>query len=146
MSLAKFVCVSRYWKSGQLFLKCLTRVAVCALLKISLSISQSKGRKTKPMGFLEMPGNILFLLLGEEKICPAGSLFQSWPLLCQFIPCFFILPFQSDTTKCWITYYVLVGILSLVWSRTIKLLKRSALINNFNNYMENSKCRMMING
>lgn len=69
-------CIFRYWENGQLFLKCLTRVAAHALLKISLSTCQSKvGEHSKPMSFLEMPGNIWFLVSGEEKPCCVSSYF-----------------------------------------------------------------------
>lgn len=144
-------CIFRYWKNGQLFLKCLTCVAVCALLKISLSISQGKGGEhSKPMGFLEMPGNIWFLLSGEEKPSPVSSLFLSWPLLCQFGHCFFILllysSFLSNPGKCWRKCYCTSWTLSSIWSRTSKLLKDLLiLLNNFNNYMANCNSRMMIN-
>lgn len=108
-------CIFRYWENGQLFLKCSTHVAVRALLKISLSICQSKGGEcSKPMGFLEMPGSIWFLVSGEEKPSSVsyfclGHCFVSSDIASLFF--FFILSVWS--WKCWRKYYALVVL--FVW-------------------------------
>lgn len=112
-------CIFRYWENGQLFLKCLTHIAVHALLKISLSISQSRGGKPwlKTHGLSWNAWKYLLPALWGKETFLCEQLFLSWPLLCQFGHCFFILllysSFLSDPGKCWRKYYTLVVL--LVW-------------------------------
>lgn len=62
-------CIFRYWENGQLFLKCLTHVAVRALLKISLSICQTKGESApNPWAFLKCLEVFGSLSLGKRNL------------------------------------------------------------------------------
>lgn len=83
----------------------------------------------------------------ETFLCE--QLFLSWPLLCQFRHCFFILLLYSFCLILKVLEKILCTscTLRLIWSRTIKLLKDLLiLLNNFKNYIENCNSRMMING
>lgn len=132
-------CIFRYWENGQLFLKYLTRIAVHALLKnLSVNISKQRGKALKTHGLSWNAWKYLVPALWGRETFLCEQLFLSWPLLCQLGHCFFILPSGSSSLfflsiwSCKVLEKVLCTTctLSLVWSRTIKLLKDLLILLN----------------